>query len=192
MEEKKSIYECYQEIKQREISELKEAIKEAGGDVLFDLDDAPTILVNFDGYFPHPADVRVSQVRLKDEKLLIDGQEKDESGCAEWYEDDSPIYIEDIAYGHVSFITAEIKSGNYLPSFDATTGNLSDGSWCAIDGEEKSWEYQSDCNDDDTYISGNFITDDDDDKLVVDFDGSTELPKGVKAALLASGYKLGM
>ncbi len=42
------------------------------------------------------------------------------------------------------------------------------------------------------YISGNFITDDDDDELVVVFDGCTELPKGVKAALLASGYKLGL
>lgn len=106
---KKTIYDAYQEIKQREISELKDAVRNAGGEVEFQEDNAPIVMVNFDGYFPHPADVRITRVKLKDDELLIDGQEKGVSGCAEWFDSDEyPIEVDDIAYGHIDFITSEI------------------------------------------------------------------------------------
>ena len=108
----KTIYYAYQEIKQREISELKDAVRNAGGEVEFNEDNAPIVMVNFDGYFPHPADARITRVRLKDDVLLIDGQKKGVSGCAEWFEDESPIEVDDIAYGHIDFITSEIVRKN--------------------------------------------------------------------------------
>lgn len=109
----KSIYDAYQEIKQREISELKDAVRKAGGEVEFQEYNAPTVMVNFDGYFPHPADVRITRVKLKDDELLIDGQEKGVSGCAEWFDSDEyPIEVDDIAYGHLDFITSEIVRNN--------------------------------------------------------------------------------
>lgn len=97
----KTIYDAYQEIKQREISELKDAVRKAGGEVEFQEDNAPIVMVNFNGFSPHPADVAITRVRLKDDTLLIDGQEKD-------VEDESPIEVDDIAYGHIDFITSEI------------------------------------------------------------------------------------
>lgn len=190
MDKEKSIYECYQEIKQREIKELKEAITKAGGEILFDEETAPVVVVNFDSYYPHPADVRITSVQIEKDRLIIIGCEKCSSGCSDWYEDETEIEIEDIAYRQIDFITSDIISGNYLPTWEASTGCLSDGSWCAIDTDDMSWEYQSDCDDDDTYVSGNFVLDDDDDKLVIDFDGCETLPKGVKAALIATGYRL--
>lgn len=48
------------------------------------------------------------------------------------------------------------------------------------------WEYQSDLNDDDTYISGNYYCDGD---TVIDYDGVFELPQEVKIAL-SKRYKL--
>jgi len=108
----KTIYDAYQEIKQREIKELKDALRNAGGEVEFREDKAPIVMVNFDGYSPHPADVVITRVRLKDDTLLIDGQEKEASGCAEWLKDESPIEVDDIAYGHLDFITSEIVSKN--------------------------------------------------------------------------------
>lgn len=188
--EKKSIYECYQEIKKREIDELQEAIKKAGGKVMFDEESAPTVIVNFDSCFPHPADVRITNVSIEDDEIHIYGREKGCSGCADWYEDEQEIELCDIAYGHIDFVTSEIKAGNYLPTWESCTGCLSDGSWCAIDKCDLTWEYQSDCDDDDTYISGSYTLDDDNEKIVIDYDGCEDLPKGVKAALIALGYRL--
>lgn len=98
-----TIYDSYQEIKQREIAELKEAVMKAGGEVEFKEDEEPIVMVNFDDYAPHPADVIITRVRLKDGKLLIDGFETYESRKYE-----KPIEVNDIAYGHLDFITQEI------------------------------------------------------------------------------------
>lgn len=101
----KTIYDAYQEIKQREISELKDAVRKAGGEVEFQEDNAPIVMANFNGFSPHPADVVITRVCLKDDTLLIDGQEK-------YVEDESPIEVDDIAYGHIDFITSEIVRNN--------------------------------------------------------------------------------
>ena len=190
MEKKKSIRDCYEKIRQREISELMEAAENAGGSVEFDEEDAPIVIANVNGYFTHPADFRIVRVRIKDGELLIDGRERGYSGCADWFEDEAPMEIGDIIYGQISFITDMIKAGNFLPTYDMETMLCSDGSWCDIDTDNGMWEYQSDANDDDTYMSGNFFTEDDDDSVVYDYDGCYELPKGVKAALLECGYRL--
>lgn len=109
----KTIYDAYQEIKQREISELKDALRNAGGEVEFQEDNAPVVMVNISGgHYSHSADVVITRVCLKDDHLLIDGREKGMSGCAEWLEDEDPIEVDDIAYGHIDFITSEIVSKN--------------------------------------------------------------------------------
>lgn len=77
-----------------------------------------------------------------------------------------------------------------LPTWNPATGLLSDGSWCSLDTDEEMWEYQSDANDDETYISGNYSTDDVCPDVVIDYDGCYELPDGVKAALITVGYTL--
>ena len=109
MSKEKSIYECYEEIKQREINELRDALRKVGGEIEFEEDSAPIVMVNFDDYYPHSADVRIVRVRLKKDEILIDGIEKDASGCAEWFDEEKSIDIKDIAYGHIDFITSDIR-----------------------------------------------------------------------------------
>ena len=113
MNSEKSIRAAYDEIKQRELTELENAVRNEGGRVAFPEDYAPVIMCNFNGYYPHPADVRITRVELLDEEdeevLRIYGQEKGQSGCSDWYEDEREINITDIAYGHLSYITQSIK-----------------------------------------------------------------------------------
>lgn len=109
----KTIFACYEEIKQREIMELEVAVRNAGSVVTFNEGDAPIVMCNFNGFSPHPADVRITRVILADEEdedvLHIYGQEKCEGGCAAWYEDEREISLTDIAYGHIQFITDSIQ-----------------------------------------------------------------------------------
>ena len=181
--ENKTLHERYEELFGIEIEGLKRTVTRAGGEVRFYGDDAPLVMVNFDDCCPHPADVAITRVRIEDGHLLIDGIEKEQF-------DEKDIYVRDISYGHVKFITDAINEGRCLPVWDKETLLLSDGSFCSIDTDNGTWEYQEDADDDDTYVSGSFITDDRDEDLVVDYDGIDELPKGVIAALIASGYKL--
>lgn len=113
MNSEKSIRAAYDEIKQRELTELENAVRNEGGGVAFPEDYAPVIMCNFNGYYPHPADVRITRVELLDEEdeevLRIYGQEKGQSGCSDWYEDEREINITDIAYGQLSYITQSIK-----------------------------------------------------------------------------------
>ena len=113
MNNEKSIRAAYDEIKQRELTELENAVRNEGGGVAFPEDYAPVIMCNFNGYYPHPADVRITRVELLDEEdeevLRIYGQEKGQSGCSDWYEDEREINITDIAYGQLSYITQSIK-----------------------------------------------------------------------------------
>lgn len=111
MEEKKSIYAAYEEIKAREISELKEAIKNSGHwKIKFDKENAPVVMCNFDGDMPHPCDVRILEVTLVDDNLNIYGEEKVVSGGAESYEGYYSIPKSSIAYGHIDFITSAIPN----------------------------------------------------------------------------------
>lgn len=113
MNNEKSIRAAYDEIKQRELTELENAVRGNDGAVTFPEDEAPVIMCNFNGYYPHPADVRITRVELLDEEdeevLRIYGQEKGQSGCSDWYEDEREINITDIAYGQLSYITQSIK-----------------------------------------------------------------------------------
>lgn len=62
------------------------------------------------------------------------------------------------------------------------------GEWAKIDPCDCSWEYQPDLEDGETYMSGNFIVDDDDDKYIIDYDGCYELPAPVILLLESKGY----
>lgn len=114
----KSIYAAYEEIKQREIEELKNKLKAFGGAAHFGPDytdegatgvDCPIVMCNINGFEPHPADVRIMSVGLSSEgNLIIMGCETGNSGCASWDEDEREIPLEDIAYGHIEFITDAI------------------------------------------------------------------------------------
>jgi hypothetical protein len=103
----KSIYACYEEIKQREISELKEKLKAFGSEAHFGPDytgkgetgkDFPFVLCNFDY---GPVDMKIMAVRLKDDELQILGYDTDAGQYVN-------ISLDNIAYGHISFISDNI------------------------------------------------------------------------------------
>jgi len=102
MNNDKSIYACYEEIKQREIRELKAAIKMVGGEFAFKR--KPIVMVNRDGCYPHPCDVCITSVEMSDDDLLtIRGYESGDDT-----EEIFDVDLVDIAYGHISFITEAI------------------------------------------------------------------------------------
>lgn len=68
--------------------------------------------------------------------------------------------------------------------------NYPNKEWVKIDPEEQLWEYQEDPDDEETYCSGCFLTDDLDGNKVIDYDGCFELPRRVKQALSECGYDL--
>lgn len=96
MNEQKSIYACYEEIKQREIRELKERVKAVGGRYEFNKSDAPYVLCNFDS---GPADIRIVSINEHDQIFGYD----EEAG------EKIQIYYDDIKYGHIEFITDSIR-----------------------------------------------------------------------------------
>ena len=187
----KSLLGRYNELFRLEIEQLKSAVSNAGGEVSFWGTDCPIVLVNFYGSFPHPADVSITSVSIKSGRLLINGKEKESSGCSEWMDDEKEIYVHDIGRGSILDITDNIVRGLYLPTWNKKTGLSSDGSWCRIDEKEHSWEYQKDVNDDGTYMSGNFVVDDNFE--IFDLDGiMCEPPRGLIAALVALGYTISL
>lgn len=108
MNGKNPIWAAYQEVWEREVSELKERLANVGGSYVFNAKDAPSVLVHFDDWAPHSDNVLIGRVRLVGEKVLIDGSTSavEDIEDEDWY--DTPICIDDIAYGHVSYITAKI------------------------------------------------------------------------------------
>lgn len=97
MNKDKSIYACYEEIKQREISELKEKVRLMNGQVIFSATEAPCVLVNYD---EGPSDVRVGSVEI---------QNLSETEIVCIYDTfGEQIKISDIAYGHIEFISDAI------------------------------------------------------------------------------------
>ena len=101
MNEQKSIYACYEEIKQREIRELKDAVKAHGGKYKFGA-NGPVINVNYDC---GPEDVTVGCVEiqnLSDTEIVVIYDTVGEQ-----------INKDDIAYGHIEFITKSIPSRTF-------------------------------------------------------------------------------
>ena len=96
MNKDKSIYACYEEIKQREISELEEKVRNAGGLYIFPKEH-PFILCNFD---EGPWDVHVASVEIQNVSDLEFVVIFDDHG--------NQIKLSDIAYGHIEFITDSI------------------------------------------------------------------------------------
>ena len=101
MNNDKSIYACYEEIKQREISELKEKVRNSGGQYVFPKEH-PFILCNFD---EGPCDIHVGSVEIQNisdyESVVI----LDDEG--------NQIKLSDIAYGNIEFITESIPAKTF-------------------------------------------------------------------------------
>lgn len=107
MNNDKSIYACYEEIKQREINELKEKLKLFGGEAHFGPDytgegetgkDYPFVLCNFDY---DPVDMKIMAVKIEDDELQVLGYDNDAGQYIN-------ISLNDIAYGHIEFISDAI------------------------------------------------------------------------------------
>lgn len=98
----KTIYQAYEEIKAREINELVTALRQHGGKFHFGPDsgaDQPYIMINYD----EPQDVSVNHVYLNDSTPVV---------VVKGYNDYEPweVPLEDIAYGHIDFITSSVLS----------------------------------------------------------------------------------
>jgi hypothetical protein len=104
MNNDRSIYACYEEIKQREISELKEKLKAYGGKINFGGINVPCVLVNDD---TGPHDAYIHSVSFDDTgNIVIQGIEE---ACTTM----SEIFVNDIAYGHIEFIADQIPGRTF-------------------------------------------------------------------------------
>lgn len=110
MSNEKSISECYEEIKQREIEELKKKVRGRGGKYEFYEDeDAPEVLCNLK--YEGPVDVMITSVSVDDRGFLgITGKIHYNTGFGESYGLDNEIAVSYIAYGGLSVISEAIPS----------------------------------------------------------------------------------
>ena len=110
MNEYKPIFTCYEEIKQREIRELKDAVRAARGQYVFQKDKHPYVMCNLDS---GPCDLRVDSVEIQNisdvDVLVIFGYDEQAGQAVE-------ISLEDIAYSHISFITEAIPVRKFTQS----------------------------------------------------------------------------
>ena len=97
MNNDKSIYACYEEIKQREINELKEAVQKMGGSHTFSWNERPYVLCNFK---EGPVDVGVGSVAIE----RLSGLEY----VTIYDTDGRQICFSDIEYGHIMSVTESI------------------------------------------------------------------------------------
>lgn len=127
----KSISACYEEIKQREIEELKKKVRGRGGKFAFDEDeDAPEVLCNLK--YEGPADVMITSVEVcENDYLYITGRVHYHSGCGSSYGDVDSISVSDISYGGLSVICdaipdlKDIVLADETRRFCETVGELS-------------------------------------------------------------------
>lgn len=112
MNKDKTIFACYEEIKQREIEELKEKIVAFGGCAQFGTDytgkDAtgtnhPHVCIHGDD---GPYDVRIEWCSYRDDVLVIMGYDEEAGQPID-------IDIDDIAYGHIEFISDNIPARTF-------------------------------------------------------------------------------
>jgi len=96
----KTIYAAYEEIKQREIRELKNKLNAIGGSYVF-RKIKPCVLCNFDSEYG-PSDVVVTEAEVSNGNLVITGYLKDT------FSDEFRIDVSEIAYGHIDFITSAV------------------------------------------------------------------------------------
>lgn len=100
---KKEIYAAYEEVKQREISELKNAVRRHGGKYVF-TDEMPGVWCDLDGL----VDVSITSVELdEDDNLVIIGSPFSPDHI-DWEEDEREIPVGDILYGQMWWITSLI------------------------------------------------------------------------------------
>lgn len=101
-----------QEIKRREYQELWDAINIHGGSYKFDLTKDgcfPIIAVNVDSIMPHPCDVRISGVFIRNGELYISGVDNEFGNPVE--------IIPQCAFaGHLSSIIDYLPEIKYLQS----------------------------------------------------------------------------
>jgi len=102
MNNDKSIYACYEEIKQREISELQEKVRNSGGRYIFPK-EYPFVLCNFD---EGPCDVHVASVEIQNVS--------DNEFVVIFDDEGNQIKQSDIAYGHIEFISNSIPARTFL------------------------------------------------------------------------------
>lgn len=94
-------------------------------------------------------------------------------------------YAFDSAWVFPTHVSIQTESGYVYAVCD-----IDQSAWCSIDTVNRTWEYQDDDEDGESYVSGNFYIDDEDLYRVVDFDGSYELPKIVRHHLRLLGYTI--
>lgn len=131
MSNEKSISACYEEIKQREIEELKKKVRGRGGKYEFYEDeDAPEVLCNL--RYEGPADVMITSVEVDGNNILyIKGKVHYHSGCGSSYGELENIIVSDITYGGMSVICdaipdlKDIVLADETRRFCETVGELS-------------------------------------------------------------------
>lgn len=97
----KSVYEMYQEVKAIEVKELKDAVIAKGGKYVFEEDNEPIVMIN---KFDSPCDAVIESVTVDDRGFLTMSAH-DKECC----QDTFTLFADEVAYGHIDFITNEIR-----------------------------------------------------------------------------------
>lgn len=97
----KTIYQKYEEVRFQEIKECINALKTVDNKYAFNRDDRPIVAVYL---WNEPYDVYVNSVKYHNETVYLTVEPKDYSG------EPTEINAHDVMYGHLDFVTSEIKS----------------------------------------------------------------------------------
>ncbi|MBQ9560577.1 MAG: hypothetical protein IJV08_11470 [Bacteroidaceae bacterium] len=191
---KTDFYQMHRIIHSAELRELQQAVTDFGGEAHFGTDytgpgatghERPVICVNrYHG--EGPEDVFINAISVKEGCMDILAETKE-------YGDEFTLEPSEIEFGHVSFITDAIPDGtdHGEPSIIKTaTFTTVSGEWISVNTDDHTWEYQRDADDDETYASGGYQTDDDRPCTVIDYDGCFCLPFAVHDALRRLGYAI--
>lgn len=97
----KSVYEMYQEVKAIEVKELKDAVIAKGGKYVFENEHEPIVMIN---KFDNPCDAVIESVTV-DENGFLTMSAHDKECCQDVF----TLFADEVAYGHIDFITSEIR-----------------------------------------------------------------------------------